>query len=117
MVGKKIQKRRIELGMTQEELAKKCGYTSKSTISKIELDRNDVSQSKLKKIADALECDPTDLMETAPIDIVLNPDDESKHVIIEYMEKLSRLPQESIESVLQYIDFLSHKKGENDGNN
>ena len=35
-VGNNIRKRREELGMTQEELAKKTNYKSKSTINKIE---------------------------------------------------------------------------------
>ena len=36
IVGKNIKKRRIALGLTQEDLAKKLGYKSKSTINKIE---------------------------------------------------------------------------------
>ena len=35
-VGDRIRKRRIELDLSQEELAKRCGYTSRSTINKIE---------------------------------------------------------------------------------
>ena len=39
-VGEKIKNRRIELEMTQDELAKKCGYASRSSIQKIEASRN-----------------------------------------------------------------------------
>ena len=39
-IGERIKERRIELGYTQDELAKKCGYKSRSSINKIELSRN-----------------------------------------------------------------------------
>ena len=57
-----IKKRREELGITQDELAHTLGYKSRSTISKIESGENDVSQSKLKAIADALHTTPGRLM-------------------------------------------------------
>ena len=34
-IGDRIKQRRIELGMSQQELATAMGYTSKSTINKI----------------------------------------------------------------------------------
>lgn len=37
MIGERIKARRLELGLTQEELAKKMGYTSRSTVNKVEL--------------------------------------------------------------------------------
>ena len=40
--------------MSQDELAKRSGYGSRSTINKIELGINDVPQSKIKAIAEAL---------------------------------------------------------------
>lgn len=49
--GERIRERRIELGWTQEELAKKMGYKSKSTINKIEMGINDLTQSKIRKFA------------------------------------------------------------------
>lgn len=53
-IGKQIKKKREELGWTQEELASKMGYKSKSTINKIELGINDVAQTKIVKFADIL---------------------------------------------------------------
>lgn len=61
-IGKKILERRKELGMTQEELAFKMGYKTKSAINKIELGKNDVSQSKVVKFAEALLTTPAHLM-------------------------------------------------------
>ena len=37
-VGELIKKRRIELGMSQDELARKVGYKSRSSVNKIEID-------------------------------------------------------------------------------
>lgn len=61
-VGARIAARRKELNMTQEELAKKLGYKSKSSINKIELQWANVPLSKLERIAAALDCDPGYLM-------------------------------------------------------
>lgn len=57
-----IRNRRKELGMSQEELAKKVGYTSRSTIARIENGEIDIPQSKIKAFADALKTSPSDLM-------------------------------------------------------
>lgn len=53
-IGEMIRQRRLELGMTQEELAEKMGYKHKSAINKIELGINDVSQKKIIKFAEVL---------------------------------------------------------------
>lgn len=55
-------KRRKEMGLTQEELAERLGYKSKSTINKIELGINDIPQSKVVKFATALNTTPAYLM-------------------------------------------------------
>ena len=51
----RIRSRREELCLSQDELAKRLGYKSRSTINKIELGINDVSQSKIIALAKALE--------------------------------------------------------------
>ena len=56
-----IKKRRIELGMTQADLAKKVGYT-RSGICRIEAGETDLSESKIKMFADALLTTPSELM-------------------------------------------------------
>ena len=61
-IGKRIQIRREELGLTQEELAHRIGYKSKSSINKIELDIQQLTQSKIKQIADALHTTPGYIM-------------------------------------------------------
>lgn len=49
-----IKKRREQLGMSQDELAKKLGYKSRSSINKMELGLQDVPQRKVKDFAKVL---------------------------------------------------------------
>lgn len=51
-IGPTILRLRKERNWSQEELAHKMGYKSKSTINKIELGINDVTQSKIVKFAE-----------------------------------------------------------------
>lgn len=61
-IGKKIREQRIALGLTQQELATKLGYTSRASINKIELGINDIAQSKIVAFAKALNTTPAYLM-------------------------------------------------------
>ena len=54
-IGEIIKKRREELGMSQDELAKKLGYKSRSSIYKIEIGENDIPHSKIDSFAAALK--------------------------------------------------------------
>lgn len=54
-IGSNIRKRRFELNMSQQELSEKMGYKDRSTIAKIESDKNEVSHSKLLLFARALD--------------------------------------------------------------
>ncbi len=54
-VGENIRKRRLELKLSQQELADAMGYKTRSTIAKIEAGENDVSQSKLRKFSAVLQ--------------------------------------------------------------
>lgn len=58
----RIRTRREQLNMSQEELAKKLGYKSRSTIAKIESGENDITQSKIVAFAKALGVKPGYLM-------------------------------------------------------
>ena len=61
-IGNRIKMRREELGMSQSELARKVGYTSRTTINKIERDGRGISQDKIVAIAKALKTTPSYLM-------------------------------------------------------
>lgn len=123
-IGKNIMRRRKEIGMTQEELAQKMGYKSKSSINKIELGKSDMPQSKIERFAKALNTTPGDLMgldeETQKnndviVDIVdrMMDDPEKSHLFTRllddsefysFVKKLSGLDAKQISSVKQMLD-------------
>ena len=96
-IGERIKSRREELNLSQDELAKKLGYKSRSSINKIEMDSGNLTQSKIKAIADALETTPTYIMGWEDIDDsidveqlkndVANAEAVMKWIIQEYGEK------------------------------
>ncbi len=61
-LGERIKKLRLEAGLTQEELAKEIGYSTKTSISKIENDVLDINQSTIVALARALKTTPSVLM-------------------------------------------------------
>ena len=61
-IGDRIKKRREELNLSQEELAKRLGYKSRSSVNKIEVGCQNLTQSKIKAIADALHTTPSYIM-------------------------------------------------------
>ncbi len=61
-IGSRIKSRRQELGMTQQELATKLGYKSRSTINKVEEGINDLTQTAVVKYAKVLNTTPAYLM-------------------------------------------------------
>lgn len=62
-IGEKIKQRRLELGWSQQELADRMGYTSKSTITRIEKGINDVAQKNIEKFAKVLNVSIAYLMD------------------------------------------------------
>lgn len=60
--GKRVAELRAMRGMTLQELADKCGYTSRSSVKKIESGKVNVPTQKVKAIADALGVSPLVLM-------------------------------------------------------
>lgn len=67
-LGNNIRMYREQKGLSQEELANRCGWTTnnaRSTISKIESGVNDVGTSKVKVIAEQLGVSVCDLMNSS----------------------------------------------------
>jgi transcriptional regulator with XRE-family HTH domain len=113
-IGQRIKKRREELNMTQEELAKKLGYANRSSVNKVENAR-ELSMKKINLYAKALETtvpylmgweDNANIEENAEIDIKLsNMDSRMK----EYALKMNKLSHSEQELIMQMIDKLSEK--------
>ena len=58
----RVRLRREQLGLSQEELARRKGYRSRSSITKLEKGINDLPQSKVEELAQALETTPAALL-------------------------------------------------------
>lgn len=88
---KNIKKRRIELGLSQDELARRTGYSSRSMIAKIESGKIDLYQSKIEEIAEALETTPSYLMGWEELS-----QEETDELKPEYMEMARQLQKEEL---------------------
>lgn len=110
-VGDNISMIRKRLGLTQEELANKMGYKSKSTINKIELGINDIPQSKIVKFAEVLGTTPATLMGWEEEE--KNPPEEPKLSEGEKMllELFRRVPEDQQQLVFQMIRAALNTKG------
>lgn len=123
-IGTRIKDRRIELGMSQDELAEKMGYKSRSTIAKIEKGVNDVVQANIVKFAEILNTTTAYLMgweetiEEKPVEtankladlfmqIDLNEDKNNSLMVM--IEQYAQLPEQKRAQVREYVRLLSGK--------
>lgn len=58
----RIRNRRLELGLTQLEVSKRLGLTSKAAVCKVEKQGDDVTLKNVEKFAKALDCSVPYLM-------------------------------------------------------
>ena len=125
-IGYAIANRRIELGISQEELAKAVGV-SKSSICRWESGHIlNMRRDRIYKLADALKISPLDLLneETegfhekentasredakSRIDKIIQKKDLAE--LIQLEEIANQLPEQDIEDLLHYAEFLLQKK-------
>lgn len=115
-IGTRIKQRRETLQMSQDELAKRVGYKSRSSINKIESDGRGLPQNKIVAFANALDTTPAHLMGWDPRpDILL----QNQGIVIEHsstqhrtyerlMKYFELLNDEGKRKVLEYASDLSH---------
>lgn len=110
-IGDRIRKRREELGYTQDELAKKLGYKSRSSVNKVEMSR-EIPMKKVKMYADILDMSIPSLMGWEDKeDIIEMADMDAKLILMEkqvkeYALKLSALSEEDKKDIMKMIDRL-----------
>ena len=108
-IGIYIKTRREALGMSQDELAEKMGYKSRSTIAKIEKGVNDVTQTNIVKFAEILKTTPAYLMgwektekkNNAIADIVIRM--RTDEDFLSLVESLNELDTDKINAIKQMI--------------
>lgn len=133
-IGQRIRSRREELGLTQTELAKRMGITSKVSISNVENDKEDLTTTRVKKYADALDCSPAFLMGwTEEADSTIShmkerisglsgsTEDEDNYffekarqdrVFMEYARKIFNMREENRKEIYHFIDYTYDREGQ-----
>lgn len=81
-IGQRIKQVREALGMTQAELARRMGYSARSTINRIENGSQAFPMKKLDKFAQVLDVTPAYLAGFTESDI---PDGLNKEYYIDYI--------------------------------
>lgn len=61
-IGQRIRARRKELGLSQEELAHRLGNKSRASVCTVEKDKEDLTTTRIRQYAEALDCSPAYLM-------------------------------------------------------
>lgn len=117
-IGDKIRERRLELGISQEELAHRTGYKSRSSINKIELGLRDINQGQIIDFARALSTTPAYLMEWENIQrsdmrnndmyftILTSEVYQWDELLGTILENACALNEDGQLEVLRYIDYL-----------
>lgn len=110
-----IKRIREEKGMSQDELARLVGFKSRSSINKIEMGVNDITQSKLIAIANALHVSPGELMgedaevaisKESPNPLPKTSADKSKGVRIPVLGRVvAGIPIEAIEEIIDWEEI------------
>lgn len=107
--GEKIKQRRLELGWSLRELAKRMDYANQSTVSRIEKGEIDIPQSKVVKFAEVMGTTVAFLMDweeeqkknNTQADIVLRM--RSDEVFRSAVEALHEMDSEKLASFLRLI--------------
>ena len=103
-IGENIRRIREKRGLTQEELATRMGYKSKSTINKIEQGVNDIPQSKIIKFAECLNTTPSVLMGW------VDEDDSTKNAVLANIVLQLRRDEELLDMVVQLSELSQERR-------
>lgn len=114
-IADRIRNKRESLHLSQEELAKKCGYADKTSISKIENAGDNITLKKIKRIADALGVSHRYLMgweippvasghTPAEIIVVEDPNREELDKALDLFRRFQNLPPEKQTALLTLLE-------------
>jgi len=113
-VGDRIRLRRIELGMTQEELAKKCGYATRATVCAVESRGDAISTKTVAKFAKVLGVSESYLLgweenySKINTDLVAEVIDDVE--MRDLITEISTLSKESKDDLFKYVKFLKQQE-------
>lgn len=95
-MGNRIRDRRIELNMSQDDLADALGFKNRSSVARIENGETDLTQTKAKKVANILKLDVNY--------IIFGVGEEDRNNIIR-LDELNDLDREIIKIVIKDLQF------------
>lgn len=102
-IGRRIRARRLELHLSQDELAKLAGYKSRSSINKIEQGKNDIPQTKIQDIATALSTTVAYIMGAEPNiptpDVAVDASDKELSLLKKY-RRLDDVGKATVDAVI-----------------
>ncbi len=123
-IGERIKERRIELGLSQQELAEKLGYKTRAAICSVEKGKEDLTSARVKKYASALGVSVDYLIDGAEgTHIVVSQEHRKERrswrngVEADIFMKATRLDGESLRLVHDYITYLYERQMERGGAN
>lgn len=100
-----IKELRIANNWTQEELAKKMGYTDRSTIAKIEAGKVDITQTKIIEFANVFGVEAGDLLgwgdDMYVTTLPTTPEENKAKELYSLYEKASPEVQSAVELLLK----------------
>ena len=107
--GERVKKRRIELGLSQDELARMMNYGHRSSIQKLESGENSIPQDKIERLAECLNTTIQNLMGWEQFDVTSS----------DFANYMFTMIEEHLDSILPTEDdfkliALYHKASERD---
>lgn len=98
----RVKELRKNKRMSQDDLAKKCGYTSRSSISKLEKGEFNLPSDKIVLLANALDTTPAYLMGW-------EDDPSPKSTDEQLLELIDLLSEEQKASLIEFIKQIAKK--------
>ena len=99
-IGERIKEIRTQKGLSQEELAKRMGYKTRSAVCQVERNGNNITSDRIEAFANALNVSVQTLMGwNENIDYVVT---QEEHKIIVEFRNADELTQEMIKRLLFY---------------
>ena len=99
-IGERIKNRREELGLTQQELAERLGNKSRASVSTVEHDKEDMTTTRIRQYADALQTTTSYLMGWEEIPAL---DPQEKKLIPQLEKQYS--PEEVAKAMRLYVKY------------
>lgn len=103
-IGKKIQKAREELGLSQEELARRLGYTQ-AALSNYELGKRRLYLANIEHIARELNRPLRYFLEESSLKATQKNEKPRDETLDRIVQLLSDLPKKEKELILEFVQW------------